>query len=59
MTQNEFYSLAEVREQIFIQKTHRHGSDAHKAAFEAVGEIAKKYGVYDQYSAADGGKNYN
>lgn len=54
MNQQEFYSLPEVQEQLNIQKRNPHGSREHMAAFEEVGEIAKKYGVYDQYVASGG-----
>ena len=57
MNQQEFYSLPEVTEQLNIQKANRYGSEAHKAAFDAISEIAKKYNVYTEYKA-NGGTDY-
>lgn len=59
MTQQEFYELPEVQQQLGIQKVNRHGSKEHRAAFYKIGEIAKKYGVFGEYSAAGGGKDYD
>lgn len=54
MNQQEFYSLPEVQEQINIQKRNPYGSVEHKAAFDAVAEIAKARGVFEQYKASGG-----
>lgn len=56
MTQQEFYELPEVQEQIEIQKQNPHGSANHKAAHDKIGEIAKDRGVFDEYQAAGGGE---
>ena len=54
MTQQEFYNLPEVQAQIEIQKRNPYGSTEHRAAFDAIAEIAKAHGVYDQYKASGG-----
>ena len=56
MTQQEFYELEDVIVQLAIQKAFPYGSERHKAAFEKIGEIAKKHGVFDQYKASGGGE---
>ena len=58
MNQQEFYALPEVTEQLGIQKNSAYGSEAHKAAFYAIGSIADKYGVGDEYRKAGGGQDY-
>ena len=54
MTQQEFYELEEVQEQLSIQKQNPHGSNAHKRAHKQIGEIAKHHSVFEQYQASNG-----
>lgn len=56
MTQQEFYNLPEVQEQLIIQKMNRYGSEEHKTAYFKIGEIAKEKGVSDMYKSAGGGE---
>jgi hypothetical protein len=58
MTQQEFYGLPEVREQLDIQKTNPYGSKEHREAFRKISDIAKNHGVIDQYRKAGGGTDY-
>ena len=55
MNQQEFYNLPEVQAQIEIQKTNAYKTDAHKAAFDQIGLIAKDKGVWSEYEKAGGG----
>jgi len=54
MTQQEFYNLTEVQEQLNIQKQNRYGSEAHKSAYFKIGDLAKKHGVEDMYKKSGG-----
>mgnify|MGYP000586537126 CR=1 FL=1 len=58
MKQQEFYELPEVQEQLNIQRTSPYGSPEHKAAFYAVGTLAVKYDVAEEYFLANGGTDY-
>lgn len=58
MTQQEFYNLPEVKKQLDIQRNNPHGSEAHRAAFDAIGPIADKHGVGEEYRKAGGGQDY-
>lgn len=54
MNQSEFYNTPEVKQAIEVQKQNPYGSAAHKAAHEAIGDAARKYGVWEQYISSHG-----
>ncbi len=55
MNQQEFYETPEVQAQIDVQKGNLYGSVEHRAAFDRIGEIAKEFGVFDEYTKSGGG----
>ena len=54
MNQHEFYQLPEVIEQVIRQKCYPHGHSINKIAHEKKCEIAKRYGVWDEFVKSGG-----